>query len=457
MSTGPTPPETIGRYVVTGVLGRGNFAIVYRGVDPALDTPVAIKVLAEHHATDPDVRARFIEEARTLRRLDSDQVVRVHDIGEHDGQPFFVMPVLDGGSLADRLGPPHAPSTVAHLVRQIAACLRVVHDAGLVHRDIKPSNLLIRSVPDRLPRHPGRDVEGEAPLGPGEQIVLADFGLVRRVDATALTIAGGTVGYMAPEQLTPVSDVDARADLHAASVIIWQALRGTDEPLPAGHERNPLAREIREGTAADRNRRPPDVDAWEQRLLAILSTAVDSTPTSSARSRAARAQASDTVRIGTSDPPAPPRADVVVAAGDGGVARAPAISSSSSSSSDVRLRPVRVGVLVGALVLLAIVGALSVNSIRGGDAGSAEPSGTTADVGPRIIGPMTLLIGESGTYVHEDRPASSFTWELSDGTTSDAPAVTVTPPDLAPLSVTLTEEVDGVESMTTMQIEVRDR
>jgi eukaryotic-like serine/threonine-protein kinase len=91
-------PSQIDRYDVKELLGSGSFAAVYRAYDPALDADVAIKVLADHHSAVHDVRERFIREARLLRRLASDRLVTVHDIGEWRGQPYLVMEAVAGGS-----------------------------------------------------------------------------------------------------------------------------------------------------------------------------------------------------------------------------------------------------------------------------------------------------------------------------------------------------------------------
>lgn len=140
-------PTRIGRYVVQRPVGSGAFAVVWLGRDEILDTPVAIKVLAENWLHNADVRGRFIDEAKVLRRADSDLIVRVFDIGElDDGKPYFVMSFADSGSLADRLAAGPLPVTTGlRLGVEIARAVSVLHDIGVLHRDVKPSN--VRSVP----------------------------------------------------------------------------------------------------------------------------------------------------------------------------------------------------------------------------------------------------------------------------------------------------------------------
>src|SRR5688572_24813308 len=96
-------PPAIGRYRTKGLLGTGTFATVVLAEDDALETAVAIKVLAENWSLDADVRARFVREARMLRRIDSARLIRVHDIGEFDQRPYFVMDFAPGGTLGEGL------------------------------------------------------------------------------------------------------------------------------------------------------------------------------------------------------------------------------------------------------------------------------------------------------------------------------------------------------------------
>lgn len=189
----------------------GGFATVWLYHDAELRSDVAVKALADNWAQRLDVRERFLEEARILRQADSDHIVRVYDIGEADGTPYFVMTYADLGSLADvlererRLPVP----TVLDLVRQAGAGLSVLHEHGVVHRDIKPQNLLLRS-------------GGSA----GPRLLVADLGVAKAMlHASGLTQVVGTPAYMAPEQATGVG-IDARADVHALGAVTYQMLTG---------------------------------------------------------------------------------------------------------------------------------------------------------------------------------------------------------------------------------------
>lgn len=163
--------ERLGRYRLDGVIGVGAFATAYLAADERLDDVVVVKVLAENHTLNPEVRQRFIAEGRSLRRVRSPHVVTVHDIGESTRQqPYLVLEHADRGTLAQRVatmresGWTASRMEVLTLARSLAQALEAVHRADLVHRDLSPANVLITSAPDRLggsqpqtmgdPRHP---------------------------------------------------------------------------------------------------------------------------------------------------------------------------------------------------------------------------------------------------------------------------------------------------------------
>jgi serine/threonine-protein kinase len=195
-----------GRYRLEAPLGHGGMATVFLARDEELDRPVAIKLLAESLAGDSAFRSRFLREARLAARLSHPNVVSVYDAGEsEDGRPFIVMEYVPGTTLAEvgRLPPDEAVGLVVQACRGLAHA----HDAGLVHRDVKPQNLLLRD-------------DGV--------LKVADFGIARAAETTALTQVGtvlGTAAYLSPEQALG-EQVTPAADVYALGAVLYELLTG---------------------------------------------------------------------------------------------------------------------------------------------------------------------------------------------------------------------------------------
>ena len=299
-------PARFGRYRVERRIGSGSFATVWLAHDEVLEAPVAVKVLADNWAHRLDVRARFEEEARILRRADSDRVVRVHDIGElDDGRPYFVMTYADRGTLADRLADGPLPAPVAlRYGADVARGLAVLHEVGVIHRDVNPANVLLRS---------GR-------AGVGDRVLVADLGLAKAAaQGSGVTQTVGTPGYMAPEQASG-EGISKRTDVYAVGALLWHLLTGAapvaGEPLPPVSPVDlpaPVGAVLRQALA----RRPEDrfpsagalADALDAAAIELARTPIARTPTArtpSARTPTARTKAAPTEPAGADAAPTEP-------------------------------------------------------------------------------------------------------------------------------------------------------
>lgn len=272
--TGVSFPPSVGRYRIERVLGSGAFASVWLGHDDALESQVAIKVLSGSLIDDLDVRNRFLEEARILRRADSERLVRVHDIGElPDSRPYFVMSYADRGTLADRMRERPLPvSEALALAEETAYGVEVINTLGVIHRDLKPSNVLFQSTPDG-----------------GEKLLIADLGLAKALAhaSGAFTLPVGTPGYMSPEQARFGGGLDVRADVYGLGALTYHMLTGR-APGPAPVKAPPS--ELREGLppAADqvilraleveREKRWPTAEAFAEALSTLRPTSLPGTP-----------------------------------------------------------------------------------------------------------------------------------------------------------------------------------
>jgi serine/threonine protein kinase len=255
-------PSTVGRYRIERLLGSGAFASVWLAQDELLDAPVAVKVLAGGLIDDLDVRGRFLEEARLLRRADSERLVRVHDIGElEDGRPYFVMSYADRGTLAERMRGRRIPVAEAlRLAIEISRGVEVINRLGVIHRDLKPSNVLFQSTTDG-----------------GERLLIADLGLAKALAhaSGAFTLPVGTPGYMSPEQARFGGGLDVRADVYGLGALTYHLLTG-DPPGPAPVQSPPSAARpdlppiideiVMRALEGDRERRWPSAEAFAAAL-----------------------------------------------------------------------------------------------------------------------------------------------------------------------------------------------
>ncbi|MCE9576294.1 MAG: protein kinase [Deltaproteobacteria bacterium] len=208
-----------GKYRVDRVLGEGGMGRVVAATHLRLGTQVAIKVLLPELAASTEIAHRFMREARAASALHSDHVCRVIDVGELDGgAPYMVMEMLDGADLAQvvcRQGPISERTASAYVLQALDA-IAEAHSRGMIHRDLKPANLFLAS------------------RGANETIKVLDFGIATNSNEpgleTRLTRTNtvmGSPGYMSPEQLRSARHVDARSDIWALGVILYELVSGT--------------------------------------------------------------------------------------------------------------------------------------------------------------------------------------------------------------------------------------
>jgi serine/threonine-protein kinase len=239
----------LGPFVITAVIGRGGMGIVFKGMDVALNRPVAIKVLAPHFASSGAARKRFAREAQAAAAVVHDHVVAIHGVDSWKGLPYLVMSFINGRSLQERLDA-EGTLEVREILRigmQTAAGLAAAHAQGLVHRDIKPANILLENGVER--------------------VKITDFSLARAVDDASLTQSGviaGTPQYMAPEQARGEA-VDHRADLFSLGSVFYALCTG-HPPFRADSAMAVLRR------VCDEQPRPirslnPDIPLW---LAAVI-------------------------------------------------------------------------------------------------------------------------------------------------------------------------------------------
>ncbi|MFN4257853.1 MAG: protein kinase domain-containing protein, partial [Gemmataceae bacterium] len=223
-------------YVVLEELGRGGMGVVYKAQQQRLNRIVALKmILSGAHASREELD-RFRMEATAVAQIQHPNIVQIHEIGEHDGRPYFSMEFVDGANLSEQLADnPLPPRQAAELVETLARAIEVAHQRGIIHRDLKPGNILLTA---------------------GGMPKITDFGLAKRLDAqTGHTQTGdilGTPDYMAPEQAAGrIKELGPSTDVYALGAILYHCLTGrppfqaasilevleqvrTLEPLPPG-------------------------------------------------------------------------------------------------------------------------------------------------------------------------------------------------------------------------------
>jgi tRNA A-37 threonylcarbamoyl transferase component Bud32 len=194
-------------------LGRGGFALVYAATDEHLKRRVAVKILRAELLEVAGARERFRREAEAVAGLRHPHIIPIYAVGDAEGLAYFIMPLVEGGSLAEQLArqPRIDTAEARRILGEAARGLAAAHRAGIIHRDIKPDNILLD--------------------GPERRVVLTDFGIAKALggDTRGLTQTGAVIGtphYMSPEQASGERAIDHRADLYSLGVVGYQMLAG---------------------------------------------------------------------------------------------------------------------------------------------------------------------------------------------------------------------------------------
>lgn len=397
----PSLGEDFGRYRLESELGRGGMGIVYAARDTSLDRLVALKIITPQWAEDAEYRARFEREALSLSRVESANVVAVHDFGELDGCLYLVTQVLPDGDLLQLVGREGAlaPAVALDVAGQVLDGLGDAHGVGVVHRDVKPSNVLLRRRDGRL------------------EAVLCDFGIATGAggDVTRTGALVGSFPYMAPERHQG-EQADGAADVYSVGCVLWQTLTGTapyvgsDVEVAMAHLQAPLPQ-------------LPAADDFSRAINLILTRAL--AKDAAERYPSARAMKSDLVSAAALAPSALELPDVtairhVIVPGVVAGASIGGGTGAGGSSADQPGRSPRrplVAVLAAVIaVLLAVVGTYAVVAASAGER-SVELSDVAGDASPPLTASVPSESGEpTTTDESSDEPSAATSGKGENGT-----------------------------------------
>jgi hypothetical protein len=410
MSATDAPPILSGRYQILRQLGEGGMGVVYLARDNTLKCEVVIKMPLRSALAEPGLADRFAREIRSMVALTHPHIVKIQDVGAHDGVPFCVMQYLSGGNLQERPAPAD-PATLAGWLPAVAAALDFVHTQKYLHRDIKPANILF-------------DAHGNA--------YISDFGVTKVLSekaatarATELTGEGlvvGTPGYLAPELIMGSAKVDGRADQYALAATVYQVLAGrlpfegsTREaiivqqaagklpPLRQFAPRVPagVAEAVEKGLSRDPQRRYPSCAAFAEAVLqsgnagAPAAKPAGARPTGGAGGKSATGAAKKVAppRDRAEEEERPTRASGATKTAK---ARAPRATEEVGTGTGAKWA---IGLAVAALVLAGMVvgGVFAVRAFRPGKPDVQDPPPPPATFELHRPGTVTVTAGTSTT------------------------------------------------------------
>lgn len=418
-----------GHYLVEDVIGVGSFATVHRATDERLNAPVVLKMLAENHSLNPEIRERFIAEARSLRRVEGPHVVTIHDMGQTERQqPYLVLEFADRGSLAQRVaqlqraGWRATTDDLLVFARSLAAAVDAVHQAQLVHRDLSPGNLLLASKPSSL-NDDASSALHSAVIPPDERLLIADLGMCKDLALNSgLTVSGGTSEFRPPEQSGP-GIVDYRADIWAMSALLMWL--GRDAKLSSA-----LTKVLKRGMADKPQRRQRTAAAWlEEVEQALVPPAPE--PVAPEPSVAHQAAQTYSPSSGTEAP---------VSAG---------------AAKKTRTAPWKRNLVLVLLGFMLVAGVLLGRWIF---ADTSAPLAETDNASLSIDGPEQIQVGETAEFNAEVVGVDSWVWSLPSGrfiTDDDEVSITATSPGSAEV-ILRSRTSDGQELETRHQLHVVD-
>jgi serine/threonine-protein kinase len=256
---GSALPERIGRYQVLDTIAQGGMGAVLRARDLILGRDLAIKLLLDRHQGQPDLLARFLEEAQIAGQLEHPGIVPVHELGESGGRPYFTMKLVQGQTLAALLAARRTPADdlprFLHVFEQVCQAVAYAHSQGVIHRDLKPLNIMVGAFGEvqvmdwglaKVLAEDRRERQRPETTAGGVQTVRSGQPQTRSLAGMVV----GTPAYMAPEQARGEIDLlDERCDVFGLGAILCEILTG--QPPHGGDSREEVLRRVREGNLGD--------------------------------------------------------------------------------------------------------------------------------------------------------------------------------------------------------------